>query len=540
MEVMGCNIKYKEAGMRKVLIAVLLAVTLSQIAFAQIQTAKVTGGEVQGVVSEGISIFKGIPFAAPPVGDMRWKAPAPVQAWTVTKKADAFGLACMQTAGAMGNTAPVGEDCLYLNVWTPAKRPDEKIPVIVWIYGGGFSGGSTSVPMYDGMGFAKKGIVLVSVAYRVGPFGFLAHPELSSESGRGSGNYGLEDMIAGLRWVKNNIARFGGDPANVTIFGHSAGGMAVNMLAASPVTRGLFHRVICMSGGSFAPLQTSDQGGIGMGIPTLKLAESTGEAFLKKLGATDIKAARALSAEEIQKNVGGGMEGGGLRFRPVADGYIIPSDLYSIYQARRFNDTPILVGHTSDELGSFGGRGKSITAAQFENQIKSQYGPHADAILSAYPHSTDAEAAKSSKEISRESTFSWSTWTWARMQSKQGKGKAFIYYYDYHAPNVDGSGHGSDVPYAFQTLSGGRGDAPKPEDLKLSDVISSYWVNFAKSGDPNGPGLTQWPAFKENDQQAMVFDATPGARPVPNLDKLKAFDAYISWRREEAKKSSGQ
>ncbi len=526
--------------MKRIVMTLFLISVLAPSSFSQILTAKVTGGEVQGAVADGISIFKGIPFAAPPVGGLRWKAPAPVPAWTGIKKADAFGPACMQPANSMGNTAPVSEDCLYLNVWTPAKKAGEKIPVIVWIYGGGFSGGSTSTPMYDGMGFAKKGVVLVSVAYRVGPFGFLAHPELSRESGRGSGNYGLEDMIAGLRWVKKNIAQFGGDPANVTIFGHSAGGMAVNMLAASPVARGLFHRVICMSGGSFAPLQTSEQGGIGLGIPALKLAESTGAAFLQKLGAADIRAARALSAEEIQKNVGGGMGGGGLRFRPAADGYILPSDLYSIYQARRFNDTPILVGHTSDELGSFGGRGKSITASQFENQIRSQYGPHADAILSVYPHSTDAEAAKSSREISRESMFSWSTWTWARMQSRQGKGKAFIYYYDYHAPNVDGSGHGSDVPYAFQTLSGGRGEAPRPEDLKLSDWISSYWVNFARSGDPNGPGLPHWPPFTENDQKAMVFDADPGARPVPNLDKLKAFDAYISWRREEAGKNAGK
>jgi para-nitrobenzyl esterase len=528
-----------EADMKRILIAIFLASVFTQIASSQIQTVKVTGGEVQGVATEGISIFKGIPFAAPPVGDLRWKEPAPVQAWTGVKKADAFGRACMQAAGAMGNTAPVSEDCLYLNVWTPAKKPGEKIPVIVWIYGGGFSGGSTSTSMYDGTGFAKKGVVLVSVAYRVGPFGFLAHPELSRESGKGSGNYGLEDMIAGLKWVKENIAGFGGDPAKVTIFGHSAGGMAVNMLAASPAAKGLFTRAICMSGGSFAPLQTSNQGGIGMGVPTLKLAESTGEEFLKQLGAANIKAARAKSAEEIQKNSGGGMGGGGLRFRPAADGNIIPNDLYSLYQARRFNDTPILVGHTSDELGSFGGRG-TATAAQFEKQIRSQYGSHADAILSVYPHSTDAEAAKSSKGLSRESTFSWSTWTWARMQSKQGKSKAFIYYYDYHAPNVDGSGHGSDVPYAFQTLSGGRGGAPKPEDLKLSDAISSYWVNFAKTGDPNGPGLPNWPAFEVNDQKAMVFDAAPSARPVPNLDKLKVFDAYISWVREEAKKKGGQ
>ena len=521
-----------EVVMKKVWIAFFVTGIFAQLAFSQIQTAKVTGGEVQGVVTDGISIYKGIPFAARPVGDLRWKAPAPVQAWTGIKKADAFGLACMQATGAMGNTAQVGEDCLYLNVWTPAKKPGKKLPVIFWIYGGGFSGGSTSVPMYDGMNFAKKGVVLVSVAYRVGPFGFLAHSELSRESGKGSGNYGLEDMIAGLKWVKENIARFGGNPSNVTIFGHSAGGMAVSMLAASPATRGLFHRAICMSGGSFAPLQSSNQAGTGMGIPALRLAESRGEEFLKKLGAADIKAARALSAEEIQKSVAGGMGGGG--FRPVADGYIVPSDLYSLYQAGRFNDTPVLLGNTSDEAASFGGSRK-VTPEEFEKQIRSQYGPHADAILSVYPHSTDAEAAKASRGVMRESTFSWNTWTWARLQSRKGKGKAFEYVFDYHPASPDGgSGHGSDVPYAFQTLGGQKG-APKPEDLKLSDRISSYWVNFAKSGDPNGPGLPRWPAFAENDQQVMIFDAAPGARPVPNLDKLKAFDAYISWLREQAK-----
>ncbi|MCC6201606.1 MAG: carboxylesterase family protein [Gammaproteobacteria bacterium] len=495
-------------------------------------TVTVTGGTIAGVEQEGILSFKGIPFAAPPVGDLRWRAPAPVKPWTGVKKADAFGAACMQPPNSQGNTAPVSEDCLYLSVWTPARTTSEKLPVIFWIHGGGFSGGSNSIPMYDGRGFAKKGVVQVSVAYRVGPFGFLAHPELSRESGQGSGAYGLLDMIAGLKWVQQNVERFGGDPNNVTIFGHSAGGMAVNMLAASPLTKGLFHRAICMSGGSFAPLQTSHETVSGLGIPAWPVAEASGKAFLEKLGAADIKAARALSAEAIQGGVGDGAGGAGPRFRPVADGHVISSDLYSLYHAGRFNDTPILLGNTSNELGGFGGPSK-VTAAEFEARIRTQYGAQADAILRAYPHATDAEAARAATELARDSTFGWSTWTWSRMQTAKGSGKAYQYYYDHHAPTADGSGHGSDVPYAFQTLSAGR-QAPNAEDFALAAMISNYWVNFAKSGNPNGPGLPEWPAFREDDQRAMVFDAKPSARPVPNLDKLKAYDAYVSGLRDQA------
>jgi para-nitrobenzyl esterase len=488
-------------------------------------TVEVTGGTIEGVEQDGILTYKGIPFAAPPVGDMRWKAPAPVQPWTGVKKADAFCSACMQTSGAMGNTAPVSEDCLYLNIWTPAKKVDEKIPVIYWIHGGGYSGGSTSTPMYDGTGFAKKGVVFVSVAYRLGPFGFMAHPELSSESGHGSGTYGMLDMIEGLKWVKENISKFGGDPAKVTIFGHSAGGGAVSILAASPLTKDLINGVICMSGGSFTPLQTSKQTSIGMGVPSLEFAESTGIDLLKELGVSNIKEARALSAEDIQQTQKGGF--GGMRFTPAADGYVISDDLYSLYEAGKFNDTPVLVGHTSDEMGSFGGT-QEVSPEQFENQIKTQYGSYADIFLTAYPHSTEAEATQASKD-NRNDTFTWNTLAWSRLQTKNGKNKAYQYYFDYHPNSPDsGSGHGSDVPYAFQTLGGGPAGEPKAEDLKLSDMISSYWVNFAKSGNPNGPGLPEWPAFKVDDQKAMVFDTAPGARPVPNLDRFKVFDTYFS------------
>ncbi len=490
-------------------------------------TVEVTGGTIEGVDQDGILTYKGIPFAAPPVGDLRWKAPAPVQPWTGVKKADAFCSACMQTSGAMGNTAPVSEDCLYLNVWTPAKKVNEKIPVIYWIHGGGYSGGSTSTPMYDGTGFAKKGVVFVSVAYRLGPFGFMAHPELSSESDHGSGTYGILDMIEGLKWVKENISKFGGDPAKVTIFGHSAGGGAVSILAASPLTKDLINGVICMSGGSFTPLQTSKQTSIGMGVPSLEFAESTGIDLLKELGVSNIKEARALSAEDIQQTQKGSI--GGMRFSPAADGYVISDDLYSLYEAGKFNDTPVLVGHTSDEMGSFGGTQK-VTPEQFENQIKTQYGSYADIFLTAYPHSTEAEATQASKD-NRNDTFTWNTLAWSRLQTKNGKNKAYQYYFDYHPNSPDGgSGHGSDVPYAFQTLGGGPAEA----DLRLSDMISSYWVNFAKSGNPNGPDLPEWPVFKVDDQKAMVFDTAPGICPVPNLDRFKAFDIYFSGLREKS------
>lgn len=486
---------------------------------------EVTGGIIEGVEQDGIFTYKGIPFAAPPVGDLRWKAPAPVAPWEGIKKADAFCDACMQAENAMGNTAPVNEDCLYLNVWTPAKKVDENIPVIYWVHGGGYSGGSTSIPMYDGTGFAKKGAVMVAVAYRLGPFGFLAHPELSAESGNGSGAYGIQDMVAGLEWVKNNISKFGGDPSNVTIIGHSAGGAAVSLLAATPLTKGLFHRAICMSGGSFTPLMTSNQTGVGLGMPSLELAESNGEDFFKKLGVADLKEARALSAADIQKALTGG-----IRFRPVADGYVISNDLYTLHQEGNFNFTPILLGHTSDEMGAFGGT-QDTTVADFEKQINSQYGAAADDFLKTYPHSTDAEATRSLKDIRNDSSFSWNTWTWSRLQSRNGKYKAFQYYFDYHPDSPDGgSGHGSDVPHAFQTLP----EESDEEDLKLSYMISTYWVNFARTGDPNGPGLPEWPSFSEEDSKVMVFDTAPGARPLPVLDRLKTVDKYFSELREKS------
>jgi len=480
---------------------------------AQISTAKVTGGFIEGVVKDGIASFKGVPFAAPPVGDLRWRSPQPVKPWQGVRKANEFGPGPMQDTsfGAMlGGPQKISEDCLYLNVWTGAKKAGEKRPVMVWIYGGGFGIGMTSTPTYDGTNLAKKGVVLVSVTYRVGPMGFLAHPELSKESGKGSGAYGIQDQIAGLRWVKANIAQLGGDPKNVTIFGESAGGISVSMLTASPMAKGLFQRAISESGGSMTPPRAS-----------LKVAEEQGKTYLSKLGATDIKAARALSAETIQKDTKGMGS-----FWPVADGVTIVGNQYALFEAGKFNDTPILIGTNSDEGGLF--VTQKTTSAAFEKMIRSQYAAGADDILKAYPHATEAEATRSNKDIFRDSTFAWPTWAWAKLQSRNGKNKAFVYYFDHRTPaSPEGANHASEISYVFGNL-GGMGGGTGPEDKALFELISSYWVNFATKGDPNGPGLPAWPAFDEKEQKTMFFDKTPGARPHPNMDKIMAFDAYYA------------
>lgn len=527
--------------MKKLSIGVALAfAALACVASAdaQIREVAVTGGSVAGVLTNGIVSFKGVPFAAPPVGPLRWKAPQPVKAWTGVRDSSTYGPSCMQDpnfAKIFGTTAPIAEDCLYLNVWTPAKTSSDSLPVMVWIYGGGFVGGMTSVPTYDGTRLAEKGVVLVSVAYRLGVFGFLAHPDLSRESGKGSGNYGLQDQIAGLRWVKDNIAKFGGDPARVTIFGESAGGIAVSMLAASPAAKGLFQRAISESGGSFGPPRFADEGG--QNVPPLKVAEAAGQSFLAKLGASDINAARDIPADKVQSAVGPGLQGG---FWPVFDGDVLPGDQYELYQAKRFNDTPVLIGTNSDEGGLFVRPG--MTPALFESQIRAGYGKHADAILGAYPHATNEEAAKAARDILRESLFAWHTWAWARLQTQNGKGKAYVYYFDHRTPrSPNGAGHGSEIGYVFRNLGGpgsgvlGLTGPQRPEDQAMSDLVSSYWVNFARNGDPNGQGLPAWPAFSTTAQNAMHFDGQSSARPVPNMPQIKALDDYYGWRREEVK-----
>jgi para-nitrobenzyl esterase len=478
---------------------------------AQIKTAQVRGGAVEGVVADGLSTYLGIPFAAPPVGNLRWKAPQPVKPWTGVKKADHHGAGCMQEPGLakqMGFDGPLSEDCLFIDVWSPAKAATAKLPVIVWIYGGGFNSGMTGVPLYNGANFAKQGVVFVSVSYRVGPFGFISTPELSKEGGA-SGHYGMLDMIAGLKWVKANVAKFGGDPAKVTIMGHSAGSMAVSRLTASPLAKGLFRAAIAESGANFTP------------PTTLASAETLGSKFLAGLGANDRKAARALTAAQIEAAA---VARGAPRFPLPLDGQVVPGDQVALWKAGRFNDTPVLIGNTSDEAVVFGP--SKTTSADFEKQIRSTYGAKADLILAAYPHGTDEDASRSNKYLRRDTSFEWNMWTWAKLQSQYGKGKPYIYYFDRPtAQNPDGSGHGSEVALVFGNEDKRR-TGWTDEDRALSKTMQTYWVNFAKTLNPNGPGLPAWPAFSGADPQVMKLGKVNATGPVPNLDKMRALDAW--------------
>jgi len=496
---------------------------------AQIAQADVTGGTIAGTVVDGLSEFKGIPFAAPPVGELRWRAPQPVKPWSGVRRTVAFGPACMQPAAMAARMAPgvpLSEDCLLLDVWTPAQSSSEKLPVIAWIYGGGFSGGMTSAPLYDGAHFAKRGIVFVSISYRVGALGFLATPELGRESGHGSGNYGLLDQIAGLKWIRENIGKFGGDPSKVTLLGHSAGGFSVCMLAGSPLAKGLFRGVISESGANFVPPASSEWGG--SSIQTLHAAEAAGQKWLKGLGVTTLAEARALP---VAKLMAAQRPGASPRFWPTVDGYVIPGDQYRLWRERRFNDTPILVGDVSDESAGFGVR--TIDPAAFESQVRREYGKEADAILAAYPHSNEDEATRAATQLRSDTTFDWGQYTWARLEASYGKHRAYVYDFDLPSPrDPHGSTHGQEVGYVFGNLGVGGRPAPSPRDLAISEQMQSYWVNFATQGDPNGPGLPHWPAFTGSAPEVMRFGVDPGPAPIPNLARLKVLDAYYSWRRD--------
>ncbi|QJW89829.1 carboxylesterase family protein [Spirosoma taeanense] len=484
---------------------------------AELDTVKVTGGLISGTTSQDgdVQIFKGIPFAAPPVGNLRWKAPQPVTPWSGVRKCDQFGASPMQGAPApfgpwsaeyLIPKEPISEDCLYLNVWSGAKSAKEKRPVLVWIYGGGFNSGGSNVPIYDGEATAKKGVVFVSANYRVGPFGFLAHPELTKESGHNaSGNYGLMDQIAALQWVKQNIAQFGGDPNNVTIAGQSAGSMSVNALVASPLAKGLFNKAIAESGASLARPN-----------PTLQQAEEGGLKTMQALGATSLAELRAKPADEILKKAQG-MRG------PIVDGYVLPQSIATIFSTGKANPITLLTGWNEDEGMSFGPAKK---ADEYRKQIEQQYGADAQNFLRYYPAGTDDEAAASQMKISRDMIFGAQNYAWANLQSQQGK-PVYVYRFTRKLPATGeyaryGAFHTGEVAYAYDNLRFiDRQLRPlEAKDDELAKTISTYWVNFVKDGNPNGKGLPKWPAYSTKDKQVMMLGDNVQAQPLPDAASL--------------------
>ena len=483
---------------------------------------KVTGGWIQGEVTEDMCIYKGIPFAAPPVGDLRWKAPQPVIPWDGIREAKEFGPGPVQGFGFPGQSN--SEDCLYLNLWSPAKSPKNKMPVLVWIYGGGFSMGSSS--QYDGRPLAEKGVILVTINYRVGQLGYFVYPELSAEDPHHvSGNYGILDQIAALQWVHDNIAAFGGDPKNVTIFGESAGGISVSMLCASPLAKGLFQRAISQSGGSFGPVRRNSYPGENM--KTLAMAEQDGVKYAEGLGAGSLAELRAMDAGAFARQMV--VTGGAW---PIVDGYVIPDDQYRMYEAGNFNDVDVLIGYNSDEGASFGATKDPV---EHVRATEERYGPYAEKLLEAYPLGDSPVVPKSARDLGRDASFGWHTWSWARLQSERSSKNVYMYYFDQHpdypegSPQYgNGSPHGQDVDYVFKSLR----RETVPTDYALSDMMATYWTNFAKTGDPNGEGLPEWPKFTKDNHVTMVLTGDkPHPSAVPDEDAMWVLNSYFEWRR---------
>lgn len=485
---------------------------------------KVTGGWIQGEVAEDLCIFKGVPFAAPPVGDLRWKAPQPVVPWDGVLETKEYAPGPIQGSGAPSEE--FSEDCLYLNVWTPAESPKDKLPVLVWIYGGGFSMGSSA--FNDGAELARKGVVLVSFNYRVGQMGFFAHPELSAENPQGvSGNYGILDQIAALEWIQDNIAAFGGDPDKVTIFGESAGGISVSMLCASPLAKGLFRGAISQSGGSFGPVREKNYPGENM--KSLEMAERDGVQYAEDLGVKSVDELRAMDPSKLGRPFA--MAGGAW---PIVDGYVIPDDQYRLYEAGNYNDVDVLIGYNSDEGASFSFGGSDARA--HVASVEERYGPYADDLLKVYPVEGPV-VTKTGRDLARDAAFGWHTWSWARLQSETGKGKVFLYYFDQHPEYSEdsprhgyGSPHGQDVDFVFKALKTEVNDT----DFELSDIMATYWTNFAKYGDPNGEGLPVWPEFTPDNHVTMVLQGdNPYPSSVPDEDAMWVLNSYFEWRRDQ-------
>jgi para-nitrobenzyl esterase len=500
-------------------IAALFCIAATNSSRAAIEYANITGGRVQGEVQDRLTSFKGLPFAAPPVGALRWKIPQPVIGWSGVRKADIFAPACIQPWAGNPDPSLVSEDCLYLNVWTAAATAKERRPVMVWIHGGGLTGGMSWEHLSYGTKLAPEGVVLVTIAYRLGAFGFLAAPELTRESGQGSGNYGLFDTLAALKWVHANIAQFGGDPNRVTIFGGSSGGHIVSLLAGAPAAKGLYQRAIAQGGVLFYPTA--------LRYPRpLADMEHMGEDFIKSLGVSNLKSARNLPADAILKAPE--PEAG---FRATIDGSLIVGLNEELFQQARFNDTPILVGFNTDEVGT-------DPPKQMVELMESVIGgsdckPARAAIANAYPRTNDVQTSML-RYLYRDFYVGWPTREWARQQSIQGHNHAYVYIFDVHGPEHPfGAWHATEYPFVF----GNFPIAPTRKEEAISTLMRKYWTNFAAHGDPNGPGLPIWKAFDRDSQMAMLFSDSSHSQPLPNIAGFKALDALLRCAKPENESS---
>ncbi len=516
----------------------------SQARASEADLVRVDSGLIQGAGADpsGIRAFKGIPFAAPPVGPLRWKEPQPVVPWEGVRPATGFGPRPMQKqiySDMVFRDKGPSEDCLYLNVWTPARAAAERLPVMVWIYGGGLEAGAASEPRQDGGMLARKGVVVVSLNYRLGIFGFFSHPELSAESGHGSGNYGILDQVEALRWVRRNIASFGGDPSNVTIFGESAGSYSVSLLMASPLSRGLFHKAICQSGSMVGTLRVPTERNTR--VFDQKTAEGQGVGFAKSLGLTSIAGLRAVPAEELLKASHSRHYKEDGRDPPIAvDGYLLLKDPRSVFAEGSQAHVPFLSGWTADENRVYTVFGSNRpTAKSFAASVRARYPAYAEELLKLYPASSDQEAVRSAGDLACDGFIVASTRNAIGKHLKTGNSPVYVYQFDRAvtiapgtvingavATSADtGARHASEIPYVFGTLESDASVPWQPEDRRLSDMIQQYWTNFAKTGSPGGSDLPEWPRYREEGNfPVMHLDVVPSPAPEAHRERYRFWD----------------
>jgi para-nitrobenzyl esterase len=512
----------------------LIAVALATAAMAADQV-KIDSGVVEGALNSdsSVRIFRSIPFAAPPVGDLRWRPPQPVQPWTGVRKAVDFGPRCVQGrvfSDIVFRDQEMSEDCLSLTVWAPARSQSAKVPVYVWFYGGGFAAGAGDEARYDGESFAKRGIVVVNVNYRLGIFGFFAHPELTKESPHhASGNYGLLDQVAGLQWVRRNIAAFGGDPHTVTIGGESAGSLSVCALMASPLSRDLFQQAIGESGAFFGMVG-------GRGTPTLAEAEKEGAEFAESSGTKNLAALRNMSSDDLLREES--KKNNGFGFWPIVDGYFLPSDVATIYAQGMQGQVPLLAGWNADEVRMNVLMAKQKPDAKsFTEQLRKEFGDKADTALKVYGASTDEEASPSAGDLASDQFIVYGTWKWIEEQAATGK-PVYRYQFDRTVPIPEadkgtglksfGAAHAAELEYVFTMLDSKKADW-QPDDYQVAKTMNAYWANFIKTGDPNGSSLAKWPQFGKT-HEVMHLNVECQAMAEEHRDRYEFLESVSAPR----------